>query len=67
MSHLVNKVYTEPVSIRYHVKVPLRISIGDISKSLWDVTMCVDGHVKALSFLHQDDNLYRKEQKMVRF
>ena len=42
----VNKVNIEPVSIGQYVKVPLRISVGDIAKSFGDVPMWVGGHVK---------------------
>ena len=46
----------------FFAKVSLRISIGDIAKSLGDVTKCVGGHVKAL-FLYQDGHMYRKGQR----
>ena len=47
--------------------MPLPISIGDLTKSIGDVAMCVGGHVKDLSFARGSVFCIDKSKKMVRF
>ena len=60
VSHPVNYVYMLTVSIRLHVKVALRISIGGIAERSGFFAMCVgyDGKVLIpLWFVHEDSHL----------
>ena len=60
MSHPVNYVYMQTVSIRLHVKVALQISIGSTAKRSGFFAMCVgyDGKVLIpLWFIHEDSHL----------
>ena len=63
ISHPVNYIYMWTVSIRLHVKVSLRISIGGIAKRSGFFVMCVgyDGMVLIpLWFIHEDSHLVNK-------